>query len=108
MEFGRAAQVKKSVREFRGEAVFCFFRKSVTGIKDEDSRFLRQADGIGKGIAGEFGPAQVQHLESALEEQTFEPYRESRAAFEEQDGWKMAMTGVSFFDRDRSFEHAVG
>src|SRR5712692_8916926 len=107
MEFRRAAQVKKTLAEFRGEAVFCFSSKSLTGIKDDDSRFLRQADSPGKGIAGEFLPAQVQHLKSALEEQTFEPYRESRAAFEEQDGWKMAMAGVALLGRHGSFEHAV-
>src|SRR6266478_1466153 len=107
MEFRRAAQVKKTLAEFRGEAVFCFSRKSLTGIEDDDSRFLRQGDRFGKRIAGKFLPAQVQHLESSLEEQAFEPYRESRAAFEEQDGWKMAMTGVSFLGGNGDFKHTV-
>src|SRR6266478_1287450 len=107
MEFRRAAQVKKTLAEFRGEAVFCFSRKSLTGIEDDDSLSLREGDRFGKRIAGKFLPAQVQHLESALEEQTFEPYGESRAAFEEQDGRKMAMAGVSFIGRHGSFEHPV-
>src|SRR5260370_34458553 len=82
VEFRRAGQVKKASGELRGKAVFCFSSKIVTGIKDDDSRLLRHADGIGKGIAGEFGTTQVQNLEAALEEEALEPQSESRTAFE--------------------------
>src|SRR5258708_19218341 len=65
---------------------------------------MYDARGYGKERACGVGPTQVQLPEPALEEQTCEPHREIRTAFEEEDGRKMGMTGVAFLGRDGSFE----
>src|SRR6266705_2088235 len=108
VERGGSGQIKKTIGEFRGDAAFSISRESVAGIKDDNSRVPRHANRLGKLIAGKFKTTQVQHLESALEEKTFEPNRESGTVFEEKNGWKMAMTSVSFLGRNGSVVHGGG
>src|SRR6266702_7928280 len=108
VECGGSGQIKKTIGEFRGDAAFSISRESVAGIKDDNSRVPRHANRLGKLIAGKFKTTQVQHLEPALEEKTFEQNRESGTVFEEKNGWKMAMTSVSVLGRNGSLGHGGG
>src|SRR4029077_14814759 len=60
------------------------------------------ANCVDKAVLGGFGTAEMQYLESEVEEETLEPFPESRAILKQNNCGKMAMTGVSFFRRNGS------
>jgi len=83
---------------------FWFLQQILAGIRARDSRFLIKRT-VSAMASAENGPLRCR-LESALEEQTFEPRREIRAA-STSDGRKMAMTRVCSSPR-REFDTPEG
>src|SRR5712692_10162845 len=106
--FWCARNVQKTIVEFQRDSVFCFPGESVTRIEDNESRQPCHANRRAQGIAGEFGTSEAQYLESEVEEETFEPVCKRRAAFEQNNARKMAMTCVSFLRSNRNFVYGGG
>src|SRR5258708_3486576 len=81
-EFWCASNVQNTIAEFQRDSVFCFLRKSDTGIEDDDPGRHCHVNHQVQSIAGEFGTAKVQDLEAEIEEETLDPLCKRRTAFE--------------------------
>src|SRR5260370_28495833 len=72
-EFWCASNVQNTIAEFQRDSVFCFLRKSDTGIEHDDPGRHCHVNHQIQSIAGEFRTAEEQNRAPQLEYETIDP-----------------------------------